>query len=121
LGPGLRKYDFHSPKSALQSVIRMRIDNNYRAMMELEEIREGADLKERLKTLEISKEADWGGRKVLFVSFEKGGIKRRRIEAVEKDARTGFWLPHFVSPLEVRKTDEALANEMERWEKQAGL
>src|SRR5262245_21479273 len=31
LGPGLRKYDFHSPKSALQSVIRMRIDNNYRA------------------------------------------------------------------------------------------
>jgi hypothetical protein len=69
----------------------------------------------------VRKEAEWKGKKILFVAYEEKGVKKYNTIGFEKDAKTGFWLRHYVSSFEVRKDDERLARVMESWQDRGEL
>jgi predicted Zn finger-like uncharacterized protein len=120
-GSSLKKYDFSTPKAALTSQLEMERDQNLRAGMEMNGLVEGPLVQEKLRTLDVRKEAEWKGKKILFVAYEQKGVKKYNTIGFEKDAKTGFWLRHYVSSFEVRKDDERLARVMESWQDRGEL
>jgi hypothetical protein len=116
LGSGISKYDCSSPQAALVSEMRIQLNQDMRAVLELRERAIGTKLKEKIQTFEVRKDVEFGGKKLLFVTFKEDGISKYETKAVEKDASTGSWLPSYVSEYTVEKTNEALAAEMRRWE-----
>jgi hypothetical protein len=116
LGAGIGKYDLSTPKSSLESRLKIQLNNDVRALLELERQIQGKKLKEKLDTLEIRKEAEFRGRKILFVAYKSDGINKYSLEYVEKDANTGYWLPTFVNSYDVEKENKDLAVQMRKWE-----
>lgn len=94
MGKGLAGYDFSTPKRACFSVEEMYLNHDWLAFSEL---CEGPMLKEYLKTLEVKKEVELEGRRILFVSFSLNGIKKFKTEELQKDAQTGLWFYHGVT------------------------
>ena len=59
--------------------------------------------------------ADFGDKKIVFVSYMHKGAKRKRLSSFEKDLETKLWVPKHVSAYDVKKTNEQLAKEIEAW------
>jgi hypothetical protein len=117
LGSGLARYDFTTPRAALASQMQIQLHKDVRAAAELQALTEGDKVKEKLDTLEVRKEADWNGTRILFIAYQEDGIKRYAIAGFEKNPRTGLWTPVPV-PLEaVRRQNADLARQIESWEK----
>ena len=118
LGPGLARYDFTTPRAALVSQMQIQLRKDVRAARELQALTEGGKLKEKLDTLEVHKEADWKGTRILFIAYQEDGIKRYGAAGFEKNARTGLWAPAPVPLESVREQHADLAKQIESWEKE---
>ena len=121
LGSGISKYNFSTPRTALESYLKMRINQDMRAEIELRSLFEGKQLKEELNTLDVRKEVEFQGKKILFVAFKKNGVNKYNILSFEKDAGTGFWERTHVGAYEVEKDNKELATQMRRWEESGEL
>jgi hypothetical protein len=115
LGAGVGRYNFSTPRDALFSGLEMDANHDLRAYIELHQIAEGPQIKEKLKTLEVRYEREYKGKKILFISYEEKHEKKHETAAFEKDAASGLWLRRFVSDYEVEKDDRNLAEEMRNW------
>ena len=115
-GRSLSSYDFSTPKAALIS-----LDTMERARVEMDAEKDRKALDEKLRTLEVRKESEASGKKILFVVYEREGIKRYETVGFEKDADTGMWQRRFVSADTVERDSPALAESMRRWESKGEL
>jgi hypothetical protein len=118
LGPGLARYDFTTPQAALVSQMQIKLRKDVRAAAELQALAEGDKIKEKLDTLEVRREADWNGTRILFIAYQEGGSKRYGIAGFEKNARTGLWAPVPVPLESVREQNPDLAKQIDSWEKE---
>lgn len=121
LGKGLSAYDFTTPVKALRSDDEMKLNTDLRAVMQLQRKIEGKKIREKLDTLEVRRESEFAGKKLLFITFKDGGISRYRVAAYEKDAETGLWMSAYVSKYEVEQADKALSDQMTKWERDGSL
>lgn len=122
LGSGLSKYDLTSPKACLISELKIEQAQDVRAELQLAQLRRGPKkIAERLKTLEVRKETEWNGKKILFISFEENGIKHYDVRGFEKDAESGLWMPSHVDAFTVGRDNRPLADQMEKWERAGQL
>ena len=121
LGSGISKYNFSTPRNALESYLKIQINHDMRAEIELSSLVRGKDLKEELSTLDVRKEVEFRGKKMLFVAFKEKGVNKYDILSFEKDADTGFWIRTGVGAYEVEKDNKELANQMRRWEESGEL
>jgi hypothetical protein len=117
LGGSMAKYDFSNPKAALLSQYKMELNRDVRAMMDFSFRIKSSALREAIGSLEVRKEAEFQGKKILFIGFKKNGVNKYETKAFEKDAETGLWAPTYVSSFTVAKDDPQLAKQMEKWEK----
>jgi hypothetical protein len=117
LGKGIGGYDFSSPKAALQSQLKIEEDIDVLAQIELQKIRRSKELEEELRTLDVRKEEPWKQDMIIvFFSYQQKGTKHYETRGFEKDAKTGHWLPKYISPFEVEKENAALAKRMRDWQ-----
>ena len=116
LGKGISEYDFSTPKDGLISELEIELNTDIRAQFELMSLSGNRELEEKLKTLKVHKEAEWQGKKVLFISYEQNGIKEYDTEGSEKDAETGFWTSAYVGAYAVKDDNERLAAMITEWE-----
>jgi hypothetical protein len=107
----------------------LKIEENadIQALVEIQVAANAENRKEKQKTLKVHKEADWVGKKVLFISFDekiKDGTykgkktkKQHQAEVFEKDAATGYWLPIRgpVNDADVELDDPELAMHIRSW------
>jgi hypothetical protein len=114
LGKGVGSYDFSTPEAGAKSVFQIEANQDIRAQLELERLKEG-NPKDTIRTLEINRVVDFEEKKVVFASYMHKGGKRRRLLGFEKDLESKLWIPVYVSPYKVMKTNEQLAKEMEAW------
>lgn len=131
----LAGYDFSSAADAYKSDLQMQSRADLPAMVELERQLRSYELKEKLETLEIKREADFkridkqplegpGAApkthelKLLFVTFKSKGETKHKVESYEKHEGTGLWRPSFIDAYSVEQTDPALAKDMRDWEAQ---
>lgn len=121
LGSGLAKYDFSTPKAALISQKKIELNKDIRALLELQSRTKNKKLKEAIETMEVRKEAEFQGKKILFVTFKEDGVNKYTTEAFEKHAETGFWIPTYVGSFTVQKDNRGLAEQMRRWEEAGQL
>ncbi len=118
LGKGIEGYDLSSPEGALRSELKMQLNQDIRARIQLDAMKKGKTVREKLETLKVHRTSDYAGKKLLFVSFTDNGISKYDVEAAEKDADTGMWLHTFVSIYDIE--DSALQEAAERWEDKSG-
>lgn len=117
----LAKYDFSTPTAALKSIWTMEANFDIFAMIAYERLTRGKKALEKLKTLEIAKEVEHDGKKILFVKykdfndFENKEQERKEVISMYKDADSGLWVRRFTGSFEVRKTNPTLADEMDKW------
>jgi hypothetical protein len=90
-GKGLARYDFSTPGTAFFSTEEI-LHSDYFARLGLHHEAEGPAYAEFLKTLEVRKEVDDRGKKVLFISFLRKGVKKYETVTMEKNARSGRWV-----------------------------
>lgn len=91
LGEGVDAYDFTTPRAAVESYAAAKVNGDYMADVELRHRIALKKNQEFSATLEFRKEATAGSVKILFISYEQGGIKEYAIRMLEKDADTGLW------------------------------
>lgn len=115
LGKGISKYDFSTPKKSLMSQCEIMAHNDIRAQFELPNRPIARLYKEFLKNLKVHREAEWQGKKILFITFEMNGIEDYETEAFEKDAETGFWMNASATADAVERDDKRLAVMMREW------
>jgi hypothetical protein len=91
LGPGLSSYDLSTPKAALLSYLKMEQNQDYRAALETTFEFDAKRTAEKAMTLEICKESEWQGSKILFIRFDENGIQKHEVCSFEKHADSGKW------------------------------
>jgi hypothetical protein len=117
----LAKYDFSTPTAALKSIWTMEANFDIFAMIAYERLTRGKKALEKLKTLEIAKEVEHDGKKILFVKykdfneFENKEQERKEVISMFKDADSGLWVRRYTGSFEVRKSNAKLADEMDAW------
>ena len=121
LGAGMSRYRFSTPKDSLISELQIEQNKDLRANIEYHTVRTDPALREKLKTLEVRKEAEWKGNKILFIVYEEKGVKKYDTPAFEKDADSGFWFPKYLSSSEVERDDKDLADKMNAWRQQGDV
>lgn len=114
LGKGLDSYDFSSPEKALVSDMEMRRNMDIRAQLDLERLRQGDDVDEKLESVEVDRQATYDDKQILFVSWTEDGKKKYKAEAFEKDEKTELWVRTYLSAYDV--TDEILKEDINAWE-----
>jgi hypothetical protein len=112
LGPGISAYDFTTPQNAIDSSLAIQINGDIRALMDLQRL-QSRYAQEKRETLKVHRDAEYQGKKILFISFKENGITKYETEAVEKDAETGLWFPAYVSPYGM--DDAALERTIKAW------
>ena len=116
-GKACKRYNFSTPKASLFSLAEMGANNDVLAQRELMNLSDSLEMKERLKTLKVNKEAEWKGKKILFISYDRNGLTRYDTSIFEKDDKTGFWLPARRSRIsDIRDDDRELAKAMQEWQ-----
>ena len=115
LGKGISKYDFSTPKKSLISEFEIAAHNDIRAQFELPNRLMARLCKELLKKLKVHREAEWQGKKILFITGEMNGIEVYGTEAFEKDAETGFWMSASAPADAVERDNKRLAVMMREW------
>jgi hypothetical protein len=118
---GLSKYDFSTPAGALKSSLQMEADNDIKAALQYEHKTRKKEFDEILQTLEVKKEAEWGGKKILFVTFKHNGVPTFAIRGFEKHADSGYWVKTDVPLARIREDNGDLAVAMEKWERSGEL
>jgi len=116
-GTSLDGYDFTTPAASYRSAMEVAANADLRAFMELLLKQEEYQLKEKLQTFEIHKDAEFQGKKLLFVSFKRDGIGQKRVEAMEKNATNGKWFHTPFSRYDLKKESPALHEQVAKWEK----
>jgi hypothetical protein len=136
LGKTLAQYDLSTPRKAVVSFKKMNCDLLSAAEFGCSLQRPLLD--EYLKTLEVKKEVEFRGNKLLFVSFSVNGVKKFKTEEMEKDTQTGFWVRMSIAKLTEKNitftqiADELNGNhgpdnrtplqrQIDRWEKSGEL
>ena len=114
LGGGMGRYRFSTPRDSLMSALQIEQNKDIRAEIQLNSLRSDRLLAEKLKTLEVHREAEWKGNKILFIVYEEKGVKKYETPTFEKDADTGYWFPKYVSSFEV--DDKDLSQKMTDWQ-----
>ena len=118
LGGGMSDYDFSSPEKTMRSVKMLEAKADILAMSEYRSFKRGDRFKEELDTLEVHDEADYDGKKLLFISFERGGKKRYDVDAFEKDADSGKWMTSYLSGYKLPENSE-MKKRIEKWEEKS--
>jgi hypothetical protein len=108
-------YDFTTPEAATASSIVIEANHDFRAHIEIDAL-QSAHLKDATRTLDISRVADFGDKKIVFASFLDRGRKVKKLYCFEKELESKLWLPRFISADSVKDTNEQLAKDMEAWE-----
>jgi hypothetical protein len=121
LGKGIRSYDMTTPAAALKSEWQIELNGDFKAVIELQRKSPDKDMKERLDSLEVKKEAAWGTKTIIFVSFKADGKTRYETMGFEKNAESGFWKRTYVSPSDVEKDNKKLADMMRSWSASGSL
>src|SRR5262249_47382273 len=100
-----------------------RLNRDIRAMLDYGDLADGPRLRERLDTLEVVKEAQWGSKTILFYSYKQEGEKKHWTETFEKDSKSGVWVSRRVGYYDkkLRQENPQLAEQMERWESKGDL
>src|SRR5262249_45471330 len=117
LGSGLKKYDLSTPKAALESHARMEADSDVRALRELEERTGSKRAKEKAKTLQVHKEVNHRGHKLLFISYKEDGLSKHDVVAFKKDDDADVWRPTPLGAFAFDKGDDDLADQVQRWKR----
>lgn len=91
LGKGIEAYDFSTPKAAMTSRIKIELNGDLRASLELDRLLHRRKWEEELKTIEVSDQFEYGGRVLVLYSVSEDGMKKHRSTWMEKDAMSGFW------------------------------
>jgi hypothetical protein len=121
LGKGLSAYNFSTPKDALISELKIKKDRDIKAQLELLHFLPDRDVNEKLRTLQVRKQEVWKDKTILFIEYEKNGVKKYLTQGYVKDLASGKWLPRFVGSWEVRNENATLANQMENFQKTGQL
>ena len=116
-GKGMGAYAFDTPLGAHQSMLEIQLNNDILASREYAGAILDRKIREELETLEVKKTREAKGATLLFVEYKEAGLPKRKILTMEKDAHCGLWSETYVSSFGLRDTNEALAAEMEEWEK----
>lgn len=115
---GLNSYNLKTPVDTIRSEIEIERDMNLKAQLELEQLRRDRgkkELNEILSTLEVVKEAEFNGTKILFVKYKENGVTKHVIRGAQKEADSGLWYPKSISSYTVDKENKTLASEMKKW------
>jgi hypothetical protein len=118
-GKSISAYDFSTPEKALLSQIRIELNNDVRASLELTDILYNDKYEERLKTNKVHSVSEYAGKKILFISYNENGLTKYDTQAFEKDADSGFWNRTVVGTYDV--SDKTLKKAMEEWEKKSNV
>jgi hypothetical protein len=115
-GP-LSKYNFSTPRDTLTSLAKLEANTDFPALAEISRIKNKKKLEEKLRTLDIRKESEWGGKKIMFCAYDQDGKKHYQVQFLEKDVDTGYWLPpdmfgggSFQWEQDIRRENPELAN-----------
>jgi len=117
----LGKYNFSTPEQALKSDWQLEANGDIHALIELQKKLDRKNLQEKLNSLEVKRTAEYKGRTALFIQYKttdretKKEKERKEVVWYEKDEKSGLWRQAFVSSVDVRKNDEALAKDIESW------
>jgi hypothetical protein len=111
---GLKKYDLSSPESSLRAFWTMEKDADLRALIETQALRSPA--KQKLASLKVEKLVPFNNKAILLISYNEEGKDRYSYESFAQDKDTGFWLPSFVSTMEIDRADGKLADEIRTWQ-----
>lgn len=113
-GTALNSFNLKTPVDAMRSVIEIQRSANIRAQMQINQMQMDRTLKEKLDTIKVASESEYGGKRILFVTYKSNGIDKQDIESFEKHAESGLWMPTFVSPYSM--TDKALEKKIRQWQ-----
>jgi hypothetical protein len=115
----LSAYDLKSPVEAIRTQARLIADMNLRAHVELEFLHKGRrqEAEDFLRTLEVRKEAEWKGTKLLFCAYEVKGIKKYDVRGVEKETDSGMWMPSSFGTYSLPDTEKELKEAIIAFEK----
>jgi hypothetical protein len=113
---GLRNYDFSTPRKALDSEMKMVINRDINALIDVSLEPQVAKFEEKARTLHVQKEATWGQTKLLFCLFREEGRERREVNGYSLDSRSGRWhrVP-YVDTFSMERDNPALAREVRKW------
>ena len=115
LGSGISGYDLTTPKAALESMLRIVRDQNPMAQIEMEYLRSSPRAEEKLETLKVHRDAEYGVRKYFLFHTRKMESHSTRPWHLKKMptqdiglgallARTIWMMRHFRNPCENGKT-----------------
>jgi hypothetical protein len=117
---GLNNYNLSSPREALFSIARIHADGDVRAILELDGLEHDFLPKELLRTLELRREVEHRGKKILFIAYEQRGIKKFDTRVFDRDA-DGRWLPSHLAPGDLERDHPGLAQQMRDWRERGVL
>lgn len=125
----LSKYDFSSPEASLRSQIKMEMNADILASVELASKLGRKEIKEKFDSLEIKadKTGEVDGKKVVFYQYkvtDKESKKTRDVKDVqwfEKDEDSGYWKRSYMDPATVQAKNEKLAKEIAAWSNRLGF
>jgi hypothetical protein len=117
---GLSGYKLTTPEDAFRSQWLIRAKKDYRAVVELGLVGD-PPYQEMLDTLKVEKEADWNDKKVLFISYKRGGEQRYDTPVLAKDPVTGFWKQEYVDPAVIGKDKPELGQLVTNWREKGQL
>jgi hypothetical protein len=112
----INKYSFATPIDAYRSNLQMIVNKDFLAQIRYHFIIQSKGIEEKLNTLKVAKEREYGGKKLLFIEFTENGVPKKEVVTLEKDVSSGFWNNEYLSGYEVEKTEPYLAAEMKSWE-----
>jgi|GEM_PF-2975586 len=115
VGKGLGGYSFKTPRKALMSELKIGYRPDLRVQMERFQLTERGDLaKEKLKTIEVVKEARDDDKTFLFIKFDRKGLTQYDVEAFEKFRDTKYYFS-------VSRTtnDDKLQTAITKWRKKS--
>lgn len=108
LGKGAKHYDFSTAQASFLSNLQIIADNDVRAQMELSELMNGEEAREKRTSVQVTKEHDFRGKKFLFFTYTRGGIPKRDVQAFERHVKSGYWYPTEGVPLFINRDDKEL-------------
>jgi hypothetical protein len=112
----LSRYDFRTAEKAYLSHLRIEATGDIQAMIELQRKAVRKQMREKLDTVQVQRNEEFRGKRILFIEYQQDGSRRREIAYFEPDAdRSNEWKPTFISDDEIRSLNPALADKIAQW------
>jgi hypothetical protein len=130
LGKGLGAYDFSTPEGAVRSELEVQLNQDWRARLEMDAIRNAKRHQEFLDSLEIHKTLDYDRTgeariandsdyepvwKVVLLTYRQEGRKQHSYRFFRKHKESGMWLQAYASLFSIRGE---LRKEIDDWNRQ---